>query len=166
MKKILARVLTLIVLAGVGYGSYHSGLLSHLTGTNTGDTPSIAEPSPDAERPGAAGPQGATASASPAGLGQPPAGLEFLVVDYLVENLTPSTGIELQPRPQFALADESGKMYEPAGASSRLPCRLTGANVVPAGGWRRFSLLYNVPPGQPLTLQYRGLKSTATLKVR
>ena len=68
--------------------------------------------------------------------------------------------------PQFALAGASGRKYEPESASTQLPCRLSGDNVVPAGGWRRFSLLYTVPAGQPLTLQYRGFQSTGTLKVR
>jgi hypothetical protein len=88
------------------------------------------------------------------------------VVDYLVENLTAGSGLELQPQPQLALADPSGRKYEPVPASAQLPCRLTGDNVVPAGGWRRFSLLYAVPAGQPLTLQYRGFQSVGTLKVR
>jgi hypothetical protein len=37
---------------------------------------------------------------------------------------------------------------------------------VSAGSWRRFSLLYTVPAGRPLTLQYRGFESTGSLKVR
>jgi hypothetical protein len=102
----------------------------------------------------------------PAGLQAPPAGSEHLVVDYLVENLTSGSGLELQPKPQFALADAAGTKYEPVSEGVTLPCGLTGENVVPAGGWRRFSLLYTVPVGQPLTLEYRGFESTGTLKVR
>lgn len=104
--------------------------------------------------------------APPTGLTQPANGLEHLVVDYFVENLTAGAGAELQPEPQFALADAQGTKYEPAPESQQLPCRLTGANVVPAGGWRRFSLLYAVPAGQPLTLKYRGFESEGSLKVR
>ena len=104
--------------------------------------------------------------APPAGLSPPREGLEHLVVDFVVENLTTGSGLELQLAPQFALADGQGTKYEPDPASHQLPCRLTGANVVPAGSWRRFSLLYSVPPGQPLTLQYRGFESTGSLKVR
>jgi len=104
--------------------------------------------------------------APPAGLPPPGDGLAHLVVDYVVENLTAGAGLELQPEPQFSLADTQGTKYEPAAESQQLPCRLTGANVVPAGGWRRFSLLYAVPSGQPLTLQYRGFESTGSLKVR
>ena len=105
-------------------------------------------------------------TAPPTGLPAPGAGREHLVVDYVVENLTTGTGAELQPEPQFALADGQGTKYEPAPESQQLPCRLTGANVVPAGGWRRFSLLYVVPAGQPLSLKYRGFESEGSLKVR
>jgi hypothetical protein len=89
-----------------------------------------------------------------------------LVVDYLVENLPSGPWLELQPEPQFALADAAGTKYEPESESVALPCGLTGDNVMPAGGWRRFPLLYTVPVGQPLSLQYRGFESTGTLKVR
>jgi hypothetical protein len=102
----------------------------------------------------------------PAGLPRPREGFEHLVVDYMVENLKTGSGLELQPAPQFALADDQGTKYPPDRATQQLPCRLTGANVVPAGGWRRFSLLYAVPPGQPLTLKYRGFESEGSLKVR
>ena len=105
-------------------------------------------------------------SAPPEETPQPAQGFEQLVVDYVVENLTTGTGIELQPQQQFALVDAAGKLYPPAPASRQLPCRLTGEGVVPAGGWRRFSLLYAVPAGQPLNVQYRGFGSTGTLKVR
>jgi hypothetical protein len=104
--------------------------------------------------------------APPAGLSPPREGFEYVSVDYVVENLTAGAGAELQPAPQFALADAKGGKYEPDPASGQLPCRLTGANVVPAGGWRRFSLLYAVPAGQPLTLEYRGFESQGSLKVR
>jgi hypothetical protein len=102
----------------------------------------------------------------PAGLRGPREGFEHFVVYYMVENLKTGSGLELQPAPQFALADDQGTKYPPDRASQQLPCRLTGANVVPAGGWRRFSLLYVVPAGQPLSLQYRGFESTGSLKVR
>ena len=104
--------------------------------------------------------------APPAGLSPPREGFEHLVVDYVVENLTTGSGLELQLAPQFAPAEAQGTKYEPAPESQRLPCRLAGANVVPAGSWRRFSLLYAVPPGQPLTLEYRGFESEGSLKVR
>jgi hypothetical protein len=102
----------------------------------------------------------------PAGLPRPREGFEHLVVDYMVENLKTGSGLELQPAPQFALADDQGTKYVPDPSGRQIPCRLTGANVVPAGGWRRFSLLYAVPPGQPLTLKYRGFESEGSLKVR
>jgi hypothetical protein len=106
------------------------------------------------------------ASAPPATVSAPRAGLEYVAVDYIVENLTVNTGIDLQPAPQLALADAEGKTYPPDQASQLLPCRLAGRNTVPAAGWRRFSLLYAVPVGQPLSLKYRGFESEGTLKVR
>jgi len=102
----------------------------------------------------------------PAGLRQPREGFEHLVVDYMVENLKTGSGLELQLAPQFALADDQGTKYVPDQSSRQMPCRLTGPNVVPAGGWRRFSLLYVVPAGQPLSLKYRGFESEGSLKVR
>jgi hypothetical protein len=105
-------------------------------------------------------------SAPPEGLVRPRPEFEPLVVDYVVENLKAGVGLDLQPAPQFALADASGVRYPPDRASQQLPCRLTGANTVPAGGWRRFSLLYMVPAGEPLTLQYRGFESAGTLTIR
>ena len=106
------------------------------------------------------------ASTPPEGLVRPKPGFEPLVVDYVVENLKNGAGLDLQPAPQFSLADPQGVKYPPDRASQQLPCRLTGANTVPAGGWRRFSLLYVVPAGQPLTLQYRGFESAGTLNIR
>jgi hypothetical protein len=105
-------------------------------------------------------------STPPEGLVRTRPGFEPLVVDYVVENLKTGVGLDLQPAPQFALADASGAKYPPDRASQQLPCRLTGANTVPAGGWRRFSLLYVVPAGQPLTLQYRGFASPGSLNIR
>jgi hypothetical protein len=104
--------------------------------------------------------------AAPAGLAQPPSGSEYLVVDYVVENLNAGQGLELQADPQFGLVDDAGQLHPPDAASAGLPCRLTGDAVVPAGSWRRFSLLYAVPIGQPLSLQYRGFETSGTLKVR
>jgi hypothetical protein len=103
---------------------------------------------------------------TPAGLRPPKPGSEYLVVDYVVENLKPGVGLDLQLAPQFSLADPLGVKYPPDRSSQQLPCRLTGANTVPAGGWRRFSLLYMVPAGQPMTLQYRGFESPGSLNIR
>jgi hypothetical protein len=107
-----------------------------------------------------------TGTPPPAGLRLPKPGSEYLVVDFVVENLKAGVGLDLQPAPQFSLADPQGVKYAPDRSSQQLPCRLTGANTVPAGGWRRFSLLYVVPAGQPLTLQYRGFESPGSLHVR
>jgi hypothetical protein len=105
-------------------------------------------------------------STPPEGSVRPRPGFEPLVVDYVVENLKTGVGLDLQPAQQFSLADESGAKYTPDRASQQLPCRLSGSNTVPAGGWRRFSLLYVVPASQPLTLQYKGFESAGTLNIR
>jgi hypothetical protein len=105
-------------------------------------------------------------SAPPAGFEAAPPGSEHLVVDYLVENLQSGQGLELQPDPQFALVDGVGEVHAPEAESTKLPCRLAGSGVVPAGGWRRFSLLYTVPARQSLNLKYRGFEQEGTLKVR
>jgi hypothetical protein len=105
--------------------------------------------------------------AVPAGLPAPPSGKERVGVDLVVENLRSGSGIELQARQQFRLVGPDGTRYEPAGDSGRAPCRLTGAAVVPAGGSRRFTLVYDVPPGQALQLEYRGFDVKSELvKVR
>ena len=107
------------------------------------------------------------------GIGAPPPasfhpepGMEPVVVDFVVENLNSESGVELQPEAQFVLVDGSGEQWVPEVESEDLPCRLSGSNVVPAGTWQRFSLLYGVPARQTLTLHYRGLKAEGTLKVR
>jgi hypothetical protein len=65
------------------------------------------------------------------------------------------------------LVTPDGKRYEPSPDSAKAPCRLTGGAVVPASGTRRFTLVYDVPPGQPLQLEYRGLSvKTEMVKVR
>jgi hypothetical protein len=88
----------------------------------------------------------------PAGLPGPPEGRQYLVVDYVVENLQTGQGVELQADPQFSLVDGAGQTYPADAGSSALPCRLTGAGVVPAGG--------------SLNVKYRGFEAEGLLKVR
>ena len=105
-------------------------------------------------------------TAVPAGLPAAPPGSERIALDLVVENLRSGAGIDLQLKEQFRLVGPDGKRYAPAGDSTKVPCRLTG-NVVPAGVARRFSLIYDVPPGQPLQFEYRGFNLKSELvKVR
>jgi hypothetical protein len=83
-----------------------------------------------------------------------------------VENLRSGTGIDLQADQQFRLVTPDGKRYQPAADSAKAPCRLDSA-VVPAGAARRFTMIYDVPPGQPLQFEYRGFNvKTELVKVR
>jgi hypothetical protein len=100
--------------------------------------------------------------AVPAGVPPAPSGSERIALDLVVENLRPSDGIELQLGQQFRLVTPDGKRIEPEGDSARAPCSLTG-DVVPAGSSRRFTLVYDVPPGQPLQFEYRGFSVKSEL---
>jgi hypothetical protein len=101
-------------------------------------------------------------TAVPAGLPAAPAGSDRIALDLVVENLRPGAGIDLQPDQQFRVVGPDGKRYTPSRDTVRAPCRLT-SNVVPAGGSRRFTLVYDVPPGQPLQLEYRGFNVKSEL---
>jgi hypothetical protein len=101
-------------------------------------------------------------------VGVPPAssGSERIAIDLVVENLRAGDGIELQLDQQFRLVTPDGKRIEPSGDSAHAPCSLTG-DVVPAASSRRFTLVYDVPPGQPLQFEYRGFNVKSELvKIR
>jgi hypothetical protein len=105
-------------------------------------------------------------TAVPPGVPPAPSGSERIALDLVVENLRAGTGIDLQPDQQFRLVTPDGKRIEPSGDSAHAPCSLTG-DVVPAGSSRRFTLVYDVPPGQPLQFEYRGFNVKSELvKVR
>jgi hypothetical protein len=105
-------------------------------------------------------------TAVPPGLPAAPSGSERVALDLVVENLRSGAGIDLQLNEQFRLVGPDGKRYEPSSDSAHAPCRLTG-DVVPAGSARRFTLVFDVPPGQPLQFEYRGFNVKSELvKVR
>ena len=105
-------------------------------------------------------------TAVPAGVPAASPGSERIALDFVVENLRAGTGIDLQLDQQFRLVTPDGKRITPSGDSARTPCSLTG-DVVPAGSSRRFTLVYDVPPGQPLQFEYRGFNVKSELvKVR
>ena len=105
-------------------------------------------------------------TAVPAGMPPAPAGGERIAIDLVVENLRSGAGIDLQPEQQFRIVTPDGKRIEPSHDSGAAPCRL-GGNVVPAGISRRFTLVYDVPPGQPLQFEYRGFNVQSQLvKIR
>jgi hypothetical protein len=93
-------------------------------------------------------------------------GNERVALDLVVENLRSGAGIDLQANQQFRLVTPDGKRHEPIAESAKALCRL-GSAVVPAGSSRRFTLVYDVPPGQPLQMEYRGFNVQSQLiKVR
>lgn len=97
--------------------------------------------------------------ARPAGLPEPAAGRQYVVLDVVAENRKPKIGIELDGTQQLRLMDASGGFISPAPVSHRLPCRLGEMGVIPAGHARRFLLVYEVPSGAvPTKLQYRGFE--------
>jgi hypothetical protein len=105
-------------------------------------------------------------TALPAGVPAAPAGSERVALDLVVENLRSGSGIDLQLDQQFRLVTPDGKRIAPSHDSERAPCSLTG-DVVPAGTSRRFTLVYDVPPGLPLQFEYRGFTVKSELvKVR
>jgi hypothetical protein len=105
-------------------------------------------------------------TAVPAGVPAASSGSERIALDLVVENLRASDGVELQLDQQFRLVTADGKRIAPSGDSAHAPCSLTG-DVVPAATSRRFTLVYDVPPGQPLQFEYRGFNvKSEVVKVR
>lgn len=104
--------------------------------------------------------------ARPATLPPAPAGREQVLLDVVVENLKPTQGIEFQADQQLRLLDADGGFHQPDPVSAQVACRLTGAGVVPAGGSRRFMLVYTMPSGQGGRLQYRGFEKTETVDLK
>ncbi|MEI6669004.1 MAG: hypothetical protein WCP29_12670 [Acidobacteriota bacterium] len=104
--------------------------------------------------------------ARPAALPPAAAGHDQVVLDLVVENMKPTQGIEFNVAQQLRLLDGAGHIYPPDRLSAQLPCRLDGLGVIPAAGSRRFALVYDVPSGQTLRLEYRGFErsDTAALK--
>jgi hypothetical protein len=100
--------------------------------------------------------------ARPATLPAPAAGREQVLLDVVIENLKPTQGIEVQATEQLRLVNPAGGFIQPSPLSAQLPCRLGDTGVIPAGGARRFMLVYDVPAGIPRRLQYRGFEKDET----
>lgn len=96
--------------------------------------------------------------ARPATLPAPAPDREQVLLDVVIENLVPSQGIEFQGRQQLRLADPAGSFIQPSPLSSQFACKLGEVDVIPGGNVRRFMLVYDVPTGMPLKLQYRGFE--------
>lgn len=102
----------------------------------------------------------------PAGLPGAAAGRELVVLDIVLENLTQTQGIDFQTSQQLRLMD-GRNFIEPMPLSHQLPCRLGESGVIPPGTARRLTLVYDVPAGLALKLQYRGFEQDeATLDIK
>lgn len=90
----------------------------------------------------------------------PPAatGREQVVLDVVIENLTTEQGIEFTTSQQLRLVDQSGKFVQPSAATQKIGCRLDDGDVIPPGHSRRFQVVYDMPPGEPRRLNYRGFE--------
>lgn len=83
---------------------------------------------------------------------------EYVVLDFVIENLSTEQGIEFTTSQQLRLVDQSGKFVQPSAATQQIGCRLDDGDVVPPGHARRLQVVYDMPPGEPRRLQYRGFE--------
>jgi len=92
----------------------------------------------------------------------PPDGRTYQLLDVVMENLRPTSGVELQME-QLRLEGPDGSFVEPSPLSADVPCRLSGDGVIPPGTARRFTMVYEVEAGTRLRrLQYRGFELQET----
>ena len=93
-------------------------------------------------------------------------GREFVIVESSWKNIIPKVKVNRKKAQDRTGGTPDGKRYPPSPDSAHAPCRLAG-RVVPAGSARRFTLVFDVPPGQPLQMEYRGFTVKSELvKVR
>jgi hypothetical protein len=83
-------------------------------------------------------------------------------LDVAGENLNNVSGVELQ-WVQLRLQAANGSFINPSPLSAEVPCHLPDGGVIPPGATRRFTLIYDVPAGEPPhKLQYRGFELQET----
>lgn len=88
----------------------------------------------------------------------PPGGATRVILDFVIENLKSSQGIEFQTSQQLRLKSPTGSYVQAAAATSQLGCRLEDGDVIPSGHSRRFMVAYDMPAPAPLKLEYRGFE--------
>jgi hypothetical protein len=93
-----------------------------------------------------------------AALAPPAAGREHVVLDFVIENLKSTQGIDFQTSQQLRLAGPAGAFVQPSALTQQFGCRLDDGDVIPPGHLRRFLLVYEMPSGAPRRLQYRGFE--------
>jgi hypothetical protein len=98
----------------------------------------------------------------PAGIPPPAAGRMRVVLDFVIENMKSTQGIEFTTSQQLRLIDPQGKFVQFDAATNALGCRLEDGGVIPPSQARRFMAAYEMPAGAPLRLQYRGFEVDET----
>jgi hypothetical protein len=94
----------------------------------------------------------------PAKLGDAPAGHKYVLLDFVIENLKNTQGIEFATSQQLRLVDARGGFVQPSALTQQIGCRLDDGDVIPPGQSRRFNVAYEIPAGTPLRVQYRGFE--------
>lgn len=100
--------------------------------------------------------------ALPAALPPPAAGRKQVVLDFVIENLKSTQGIEFTTSQQLRLIDQSGTFIQPSALTKQIGCRLDDGDVIPPGHSRRFQAVYDMPAGESRRLQYRGFEVDET----
>ena len=93
-----------------------------------------------------------------ASLPPPAAGRELVVLDFVIENLKSTQGVEFTTSQQLRLIDQAGAFVQPSALTKQIGCRLDDGDVIPPGHARRFMVIYDMPAGAPRRLQYRGFE--------
>ena len=88
----------------------------------------------------------------------PAPGQQHIVLDVVIENLQPTTGIEFMTSQQLTLVDAAGKFFQLSVLTQQLGCRLDDGDVIPPGHARRLMLVFAVPAGMLYRLRYRGFE--------
>ena len=92
----------------------------------------------------------------------PAAGRMRVVLDFVIQNLKSTQGIEFTTSQQLRLVDPRGSFIQLDASTKELGCRLEDGGVIPPGQARRFMAAYAIPAGAPLRLQYRGFEVDET----
>lgn len=103
----------------------------------------------------------------PPPLPPPAAGREHVVLDFVIENLKSTQGIEFTTSQQLRLALPDGNFVQASPLTKLIGCRLEDCDVIPPGHARRFLAVYDMLVGAPRRLQYRGFEiDEATVDVQ
>jgi transglutaminase-like putative cysteine protease len=94
----------------------------------------------------------------PGSLPLPAEGRQQVILDFVIENLQTSQGIEFTTSQQLRLVDPAGAFVQPSALTQQLGCRLDDGDPIPPGQVRRFQVVYEIPADAPLRLHYRGFE--------